>query len=42
MGVKAAREALQTESSLEYLIKHGPILHIQNGHIRGIKHECSL
>jgi PucR family transcriptional regulator, purine catabolism regulatory protein len=41
MGVKAAKEALQTESSLEYLIKHGPILHIENGHIRGIKHECN-
>lgn len=41
MGVKAAKEALQTETSLEYLIKHGPILHIENGHIKGIKHECN-
>ncbi len=41
MGVKAAQEALQTESSLEFLIKQGPIIHIQNGHIRGIKHECN-
>ncbi len=41
MGVKIAKEAVQTESSLENLIKHGPILHIQNGHIKGIKHECS-
>ncbi|WP_419887913.1 V4R domain-containing protein [Neobacillus niacini] len=39
MGVKGAKEALQTGSSFEYLIKHGPILHIENGHIRGIKHE---
>ncbi|MDF2788805.1 MAG: hypothetical protein K0S80_1903 [Neobacillus sp.] len=42
MGVKAAIEALQTESSLEYLVKHGPVLHIENGHIRGIKHECTF
>ncbi|MEH7544525.1 XylR N-terminal domain-containing protein [Neobacillus vireti] len=42
MGVKNAKEALQTESSLEYLIKNGPILHILNGHIRGIKHECNF
>jgi len=41
MGAKIASEVVQTESSLENLIKHGPILHIQNGHIRGIKHECS-
>ncbi|MDR7077491.1 sugar diacid utilization regulator [Neobacillus niacini] len=42
MGVKTAKEALQTETSLEYLIKHGPILHIENGHISGIKHGCNF
>nr|WP_263323467.1 V4R domain-containing protein [Neobacillus sp. Marseille-Q6967] len=42
MGATTAKEALQTETSLEYLIKHGPILHIENGHIKGIKHECTF
>ncbi|MFC4802990.1 V4R domain-containing protein [Neobacillus sp. GCM10023253] len=41
MGVKVAKEALESGSSLEYLIKHGPIIHIQNGHISGIKHDCT-
>ncbi|MEH7095248.1 V4R domain-containing protein [Neobacillus vireti] len=41
MGVKVANESLRTESSLENLIKFGPILHIQNGHISGIKHDCT-
>jgi len=41
MGVKVAKESLRTESSLENLIKFGPILHIQNGHISGIKHDCT-
>lgn len=42
MGVNSAKEALQSETSLEYLIKHGPIMHIHNGHIKGIKHDCTF
>ncbi|MCH6269203.1 V4R domain-containing protein [Neobacillus citreus] len=41
MGVNVGKEALEAETSLEYLIKHGPIIHIQNGHISGIKHDCT-
>ncbi|PLS03706.1 V4R domain-containing protein [Neobacillus cucumis] len=42
MGINVANEALQTDSSIENLIKHGPILHIKNGHISGIKHDCTF
>lgn len=42
MGVNDAKEAMKTDMSLEDLIKYGPILHIENGHIRGIKHECTV
>ncbi|MGE7762167.1 XylR N-terminal domain-containing protein [Peribacillus sp. NPDC097895] len=41
-GVNDAKEALKTDLSLESLIKYGPILHIKNGHIRGIKHDCCV
>lgn len=44
MGVNDGKEALTTseDTSYEYLVKYGPILHITNGHIRGIKHECAV
>lgn len=44
MGVNDGKEALKTseDTSYEYLIKYGPILHITNGHIRGIKHACTV
>ncbi|MCM3652528.1 XylR N-terminal domain-containing protein [Metabacillus litoralis] len=41
-GVNDAKEALKKGLSLEYMIKYGPILHINNGHIRGIRHECNV
>jgi purine catabolism regulator len=42
MGVADAKEAMKTDSSLEYLIKQGPIFHITNGHISGMKHDCEV
>jgi sugar diacid utilization regulator/predicted hydrocarbon binding protein len=42
MGVADAQEAMKSDSSLEYLIKQGPIFHITNGHISGMKHDCSV
>jgi predicted hydrocarbon binding protein len=42
MGVTDAKEAMQTDFSLEYLIKQGPIFHITNGHISGMKHDCEV
>ncbi|MEH7333835.1 XylR N-terminal domain-containing protein [Neobacillus drentensis] len=42
MGEKDAKEAMQTETSLKSLIKFGPILHIENGHIRGSQHDCTF
>lgn len=41
-GVNDAKEALKTGYSLEELIKLGPVLHMKNGHTRGIKHDCSV
>lgn len=41
MGSNDGKEALKTGKSKEDLIKHGPFMHIVNGHIRGIeKHRC--
>ncbi|OXM86967.1 XylR N-terminal domain-containing protein [Paenibacillus rigui] len=40
MGINDAKEAMKTESSLEELIKYGPILHMESGQIRGIQHQC--
>lgn len=42
MGAADAKEAMKTDSSLEYLIKQGPIFHITNGHISGMKHDCEV
>jgi sugar diacid utilization regulator/predicted hydrocarbon binding protein len=42
MGVADAKEAMKTDSSLEYLIKQGPIFHITNGHISGMNHNCEV
>ena len=42
MGVADAKEAMREDSSLESLIKQGPIFHITNGHISGMKHECNV
>lgn len=42
MGINDAKEAMKTNLSLGDLVKYGPILHISNGHIRGIKHEATF
>jgi len=42
MGVNDAKEAMKKGMTLDELIKYGPILHIENGHIRGIKHDCTV
>jgi len=42
MGVKDAKDALRSNLLLKDLIKDGPIRHIDNGHIRGIEHECTF
>lgn len=42
MGVYDAQNMMQINDSLEYLIKNGPLLHIDNGHIQGIKHDCRV
>ncbi|WP_260871753.1 XylR N-terminal domain-containing protein [Bacillus sp. X1(2014)] len=42
MGVNDAKDALKSNLSLEELIKDGPIRHIENGHIRGILHDCTF
>ena len=42
MGVNDAKEAMKTELSLEELIKYGPIFHMKNGHISGMRHDCEV
>ena len=42
MGVNDAKEALKKDLSIDDLIKDGSIQHIENGHIRGIQHECTF
>ncbi|MBA4603410.1 XylR N-terminal domain-containing protein [Thermoactinomyces mirandus] len=42
MGVNDAKQALKSGSSLESLIKQGPIIHMNNRHIRGFTHECTV
>ncbi|MBM4760967.1 V4R domain-containing protein [Bacillus sp. B15-48] len=42
MGVNDAKEAKKKESSVEALVKKGPLLHIANGHITGMKHDCDV
>jgi predicted hydrocarbon binding protein/sugar diacid utilization regulator len=42
MGAADAKDAMKTDSTLEYLIKQGPIFHITNGHISGMKHDCEV
>ena len=42
MGENDAKQALKTDISLESLIEQGPIVHMENGHIRGFTHECTV
>ena len=39
MGVNDAKQALKKIFTLETLIKQGPIVHMNNGHIRGFTRE---
>lgn len=41
-GAIDAKEALKTGKSLESLVTHGPILHVENGQIEGFEHECNF
>lgn len=42
MGVNDGREALKLDLPVDALIKYGPRLHIKNGHIVGIDHQCRV
>lgn len=42
MGVHDGKEAMKGNAPLKELIKSGPLLHIQNGQIRGFRHECQV
>ncbi|KKK39115.1 hypothetical protein WQ57_04880 [Mesobacillus campisalis] len=42
MGENDAKEIMKTESSVEVLVKKGPLLHIANGHITGMHHDCDV
>lgn len=42
MGMADAKEAIDKNYSQEELVKYGPILHIKNGHISGISHNCEV
>lgn len=42
MGIKDAEKAVEEGLSLEELIKKGPLLHIESGHIRGVTHDCDV
>lgn len=42
MGENAAKQALESNISLETLIEQGPIVHVKTGHIRGYTHECTV
>lgn len=42
MGVVDAKEAIAQGYNEEELVKYGPILHIKNGHISGISHDCEV
>jgi hypothetical protein len=41
-GRNDAKQALKTDICLESLIEQGPIVHMENGHIRGFTHECTV
>ncbi|MGE8081691.1 V4R domain-containing protein [Peribacillus loiseleuriae] len=42
MGVNDAKEIMRNESSIEELVKIGPLRHIENGHIKGMDHDCTV
>lgn len=42
MGATDAKNIMKTESSVESLVKNGPLLHIENGHITGMSHDCKV
>ncbi|WP_408011312.1 XylR N-terminal domain-containing protein [Pseudalkalibacillus sp. A8] len=42
MGVRDAKKSMKLEISKEELVKKGPLMHIESGHIRGINHTCNI
>ncbi|MGE7667157.1 helix-turn-helix domain-containing protein [Ureibacillus composti] len=40
MGIHDAKQLLQQGMSIEELVKQGPLMHIENGQIEGIIHQC--
>ncbi|USK69938.1 V4R domain-containing protein [Peribacillus asahii] len=42
MGAHDGKEAMKSDAPLKELIKSGPLLHIENGQIRGFRHECQV
>ncbi|WP_087972235.1 helix-turn-helix domain-containing protein [Oceanobacillus rekensis] len=42
MGINDGKEALKQNLPIDALIKYGPRLHIKNGHIAGINHQCKV
>lgn len=42
MGTNDGKDALELGLPTDALIKYGPRLHIKNGHIAGIDHECRV
>ena len=42
MGVNDAKKAMAFSHSYDELIKYGPILHIESGHITGATHKCTV
>ena len=42
MGASDAKEVMKTDSCTDSLVKNGPLLHISNGHITGMQHDCTI
>lgn len=42
MGANDAKKLMKENTDKEYLIRKGPMLHIENGHIRGMEHKCDV
>lgn len=42
MGVVDGQGLQNKEYTQEDLVKYGPVLHMENGHISGIKHDCEV
>ena len=42
MGAADGVLAKNSNQTLEELVKYGPLLHIKNGHISGVQHDCDV